>query len=284
MRRLGLATYLAVVCCVLLAAGEGARAKEQARPGGKAPATRPAAEKGFRTIFDGKTFKGWEGSMEWFRIEDGAIVGGRLDKKVPRNEFLCTKRPYGDFELRLKVKLVKPGGNAGIQIRSERIPNHHEMRGYQADVGGAWWGKLYDESRRRKVLAGPDGKARAKLVRRGEWNDYVIRCDGPRIQLWLNGKKTVDYVEKDAKVLKTELARRGLIGLQIHGGPANEAWYKDIRIKELKAPATKPAKAAAAGPAGKRGQDPFLAVRPRELSAGALPDAGGRLPPTKKGS
>jgi hypothetical protein len=240
MRRLDLRRALAVAGCLLLAAGEGAGGEKRGRPA----ASRPAAEKGFRAIFDGKTFKGWEGSTEWFRIEDGAIVGGHLDKRVPRNEFLCTKRKYGDFELRLKVKLAKKGGNAGIQIRSERIPNHHEMRGYQADVGGNWWGKLYDESRRRKVLAGPDAKTQAKLVKFEEWNDYVIRCQGPRIQLWLNGKKTVDYVEKDPKVLKTELARRGLIGLQIHGGPANEAWYKDIRIKELKAPSTKPARPA----------------------------------------
>ena len=208
------------------------------------PASAPAGEKGFRTIFDGKTLKGWEGSRQWFRVQDGAIVGGSLDKKVPRNEFLCTTRKYADFELRLKVKLAKKGGNAGIQIRSERIPNHHEMRGYQADVGGNWWGKLYDESRRRKVLAGPNAKRQAGLVKFERFNDYVIRCQGPRIQLWLNGRKTVDYLEKDPKVLKTPLARTGLIGLQIHGGPANEAWYKDIRIKELKAPATKPASSA----------------------------------------
>jgi len=242
MRRLDLRGSLAVAGCLLLAAGGNVLAEKKAPPA----ASRPAAEKGFRAIFDGKTFRGWEGNMEWFRIEDGAIVAGHLDRRVPRNEFLCTRKKYGDFELRLKVKLAKKGGNAGIQIRSERIPNHHEMRGYQADVGGNWWGKLYDESRRRKVLAGPDAKTQAKLVKFEEWNDYVIRCRGPRIQLWLNGKRTVDYVEKDPKVLKTELAGRGLIGLQIHGGPANEARYKDVRIKELKGPGTKPAR-----PAGK---------------------------------
>ena len=215
-------------------------AARPAKPAATAPAKKPGLEAGFKRIFDGKTLKGWEGSRKSFRIEGGAIVGGSLKEKVPRNEFLCTTRKYGDFELRLKVKLAKPGGNAGIQIRSERIPNHHEMRGYQADVGGNWWGKLYDESRRRRVLAGPAGKLQAKLVKRADWNDYVIRCEGPRIQLWLNGKKTVDYVEKDPKVLKTPLARTGLIGLQIHGGPANEAWYTDIRIKELKPPGSAP--------------------------------------------
>jgi len=208
-------------------------AAEDAKP---PAATQPVeVEKGFTSIFDGKTFDGWEGNLKCFRIADGAIVGGTLTEKVARNEFLCTKRKYGDFELRLKVKLVKPGGNAGIQIRSERVPNHWEMRGYQADVGGQWWGKLYDESRRRKVLAAPDAKVQATLVKPGDWNDYVIRCEGLRIQLWLNGKRTVDYTEADPAVLKTDLAKAGLIGLQIHGGPANEAHYKDLRIRELKA-------------------------------------------------
>ena len=59
-----------------------------------------------------------------FRIQDGAIVGGPLERRVARNEFLCTTKTYGDFELRLKVKLLgREGANAGIQFRTRRIPN-----------------------------------------------------------------------------------------------------------------------------------------------------------------
>ncbi len=54
---------------------------------------------------------------------------------MPRNEFLCTKKTYGNFELRLEAKLVGKGDNAGIQFRTRRIPNHHEVSGYQADMG-----------------------------------------------------------------------------------------------------------------------------------------------------
>lgn len=179
-------------------------------------------------LFDGRTFQGWEGNLSAFRIEDGAIVAGSLKDRVPRNEFLCTTRSYGNFELRLKFKVLGQGANAGVQIRSQRIPNHHEMIGYQADLGDGWWGCLYDESRRRKVLAGPAKADRAKPIKPGEWNEYVIRCEGSRIQLWINGQPTVDYTEADASIPQT-----GLIGLQIHGGPASEAWYKDITIREL---------------------------------------------------
>jgi hypothetical protein len=187
-----------------------------------------ADEEGFTPLFDGKSLAGWEGNLEMFRIEDGAIVGGNLKSRIPRNEFLCTTNDFGDFELRLKFKVLGKGANAGVQFRSRRIPNHHEVRGYQADLGDGWWGSLYDESRRNKILAAADKAAIAKVLKRDDWNDYTIRCQGGRIQLWINGAQTVDYTEPDEKI-----ERAGLVGLQIHGGPPSEAWYKDIRIRKL---------------------------------------------------
>jgi hypothetical protein len=181
-------------------------------------------------LFDGKTFGGWEGNLAHFRIESGAIVGGTLSAPIARNEFLCTTREYTDFELRLRVKLL--GGdqaNAGVQFRTARIPDHHEVIGYQADMGVGWWGALYDESRRKRVLKGPDPATMKDVVKAGEWNDYTIRADGPRVQLSINGVQTVDYVEADPSV-----AARGVICVQIHSGPASEAWYRDITLTELK--------------------------------------------------
>lgn len=189
----------------------------------------PAAEKEV-SLFDGKTFEGWEGPLTAFRIEDGAIVGGSLKERVPRNEFLTAKKEYRDFELRLKFKLLGKGVNAGIQIRSRRIPNNNEMIGYQADLGDGYWGCLYDESRRNKVLAKANAAEVAKVLRVEDWNDYVIRCVGKRITLSINGTQTIDYTEPDEKIEQT-----GFIGLQIHGGGPTEAWYKDITIKELPA-------------------------------------------------
>lgn len=190
-----------------------------------------ADEEGFVKLFDGKTFKGWEGNLDIFRIEDQAIVGGTLEKRIPHNEFLCTKKEYGDFELRLKAKLAGQGNNAGIQFRSKRMPNHHEVIGYQCDMGGQptqnIWGALYDESRRRKFLAVGDQDGVKKAFKPDAWNEFVIRCQGNRIQIWLNGFQTVDYIEKE------DVAAKGIIGLQIHGGKPAEASYRDIRIKVL---------------------------------------------------
>ena len=186
------------------------------------------------SLFDGKTFAGWEGNLDMFRIEDGAIVAGTLEKEIPFNVFLCTTKEYRNFELRLEAKLTGEDANAGIQFRSRRIPNDNEVSGYQADMGGesgeysTVWGSLYDESRRNTMLAIADEVELTKVLRPDGWNEYVIRCEGNRIQLWINGYQTVDYTEQDE-----EIPSAGIIGLQIHGGPPSEAWYKNIRIEEL---------------------------------------------------
>ena len=183
------------------------------------------------SLFDGKTLKGWEGDTKTtWRVEGGAIVAGSLEKTVPKNEFLCTSETPGDFELRLKYKLEGTEGfvNGGVQIRSRRIPNHHEMIGYQADLGKGFDGALYDESRRNKVLAGPDKETLARILKPGDWNDYRIRCEGSRIQLWLNGTRTVDYTEPDATI-----PRDGIIGLQIHGGCKAVVRFREITLERL---------------------------------------------------
>jgi hypothetical protein len=183
------------------------------------------------SLFDGKTFEGWEGDTEkTWRIVDGAFVGGSLAEKVPHNEFLATKKSYKNFDLRLKFKLVGTEGfvNGGVQFRSQRIPNHFEMIGYQADEGEGYFGSLYDESRRRKALVTPDKELIDKTVKKGEWNEYRIRCEGRHIQLWINGVQTADYTEADESIDQS-----GYIGLQVHGNGKTEAWYKDITIEEL---------------------------------------------------
>jgi Domain of Unknown Function (DUF1080) len=185
------------------------------------------------SLFDGKTFTGWEGdTTRTWRIQDACIVGGSLTERVPHNEFLASRKTYRDFELTLKFKLTGSEGfvNSGVQIRSVRIEKPaNEMSGYQADIGDPqWWGCLYDESRRKKVLAKSDMTALEPVLKRQDWNDYRIRCEGARIRIWLNGVPTVDYTETEEGI-----AREGLIALQIHGGAKAEAWFKEIEIQEL---------------------------------------------------
>src|SRR5262245_39358113 len=183
-------------------------------------------------LFDGKTFQGWEGdTQKTWRIQDGALVGGSLTETVPRNDFLVTTRPYGNFILKLKFKLAGTEGfiNGGVQFRSQRLKDPaHEMTGYQADLGAKYWGSLYDESRRNKTLVQADEALIAKVLKPNDWNDYEVRAEGPRIRILLNGQQTVDYTEPDASIPQT-----GFIGLQIHGGGKAQVSYKDLTIVVL---------------------------------------------------
>jgi len=186
-------------------------------------------------IFNGKTFDGWEfrNNEQWFRIEDGAIVGGTLEEPIPRNEFIVSKKEYGDFTLRIECKAIGKGCNGGVQFRSFRHPTDsgspNEMLGYQADMtdDAAYWGALYDESRRNRFLVTPPRELVDPIFRPNDWNEYEIVCKSNNIKLFLNGTLTVDYTETDV-----DIPARGFIGLQIHGGAPSETWYRNIRIEE----------------------------------------------------
>jgi len=183
-------------------------------------------------IFDGRTSGGWDGDFaKTWKIRDGAFVGGSLETTVPQNEFVATTAQYTNFVLRLQFKLLGSEGfvNAGVQVRSQRVPNHHEMIGYQVDIGDpTWWGSIYDESRRNKVLAQSNMDAVNKILRRGDWNQYEIRCEGNRVRAYINGLMTVDYTEPDATI-----PQFGRIGMQVHGGGKAEVHYRDIQLLAL---------------------------------------------------
>ena len=57
----------------------------------------------------------------------------------------------------------------------------------------------------------------------------MIRAQGTRITLLLNGKQTVDYEEKEAGI-----AASGFLALQVHSGPGIEVWFRNVRIRELR--------------------------------------------------
>ena len=194
-------------------------------------------------IFNGRNFDGWEANsehaLEHFRVENGAIIGGNLQDNLDHNQFLRTTKTYGNFELHLKYKIVASHNtyNGGVQFRSVPYPGAdkpYEMVGYQADIISYRQGALYDESRRDTFLAMTLSTER--LQKPDDWNDMVIRCDGPRVRIWLNGVKTTDYIEpytQEPFEGVGAIAQDGYIAVQIHEGPSAEVWYKDIYIQEL---------------------------------------------------
>ena len=196
-----------------------------------AHAAAPTPAENAVSLFDGKTLAGWEGNTDLWRVQDGAITGGSLTQTIKENDFLCATSSSTNFILRLKFKLTGSEGfiNSGVQIRSQRVPNSSEVAGYQCDLGDPdWWGAIYDEARRNKVLFPTDMIAVNTVLKRGDWNDYVIRAVGPRITVWLNNIQTADYYEEDPNI-----ADSGVIAIQAHGGGKPLIQVKDISIEHL---------------------------------------------------
>lgn len=194
-------------------------------------ASAEAADKtdpGFQSLFNGKDLAGWEGDLKLWKVRAGIIVAD--SPGIRRNEFLCTKKTYGDFELRLEFRMKDGKGNSGVQFRSKRVGKAGAVEGYQADLGNGFWGCLYDEHRRRKTLVKAPKTLDAVLKKSG-WNNYSIRAVGDHITMKINGLTTVDYKEPDAKI-----ARTGLIALQVHSGPAMRMEFRNIRIQSIRNP------------------------------------------------
>lgn len=167
-------------------------------------------------------------TKELWSVENRMIVG--RSPGIKYNEFLRTRKAYGDFHFRCEFKMTDPTGkaNSGIQFRSaETVPPSHEVVGYQADMGQQYWGCLYDESRRKRVLAQASEAALKKLDKAG-WNTYEIEAKGPRIVLRLNGVMSVDYTETELGI-----PRSGFIALQLHSGPPLEMRWRHLAIREL---------------------------------------------------
>ncbi len=200
------------------------------------------------SLFDGKTLDGWEGEPKLWRVEEGCLTGGNGMDTIKRNEFLASTKDYGDFIVRFQIKLTGKEGfvNSGFQIRSQRVPNNSEMAGYQCDYGEPnWYGAVYDESRRNKVMAPSDMAALRPALKLQDWNDYVIRAQGPRITTWINGVQGCDYTEADPAIPRT-----GKFGIQIHGGGKTLVQVRNITIEELAPP--KPGEIFEGAPAPKK--------------------------------
>ncbi|GAB2768910.1 DUF1080 domain-containing protein [Rhabdobacter roseus] len=185
------------------------------------------------SLFDGKTLNGWKTvdpahAKLWF-VADSTIKSGDGINKIPANTYLHTTKEYENFEFRCLFRLsgdAKTGMiNSGIQYRS--VLEKGTILGYQADIGTGYWGDIYDEHRRGKLVGG-DLSTLRHLLKEDGWNSYIVRCQGNLHELYINGVKTCEYVEKDPAT-----PRRGVIAVQIHSGGVAQVEFRDLTITEF---------------------------------------------------
>ncbi|HXT58358.1 MAG TPA: family 16 glycoside hydrolase, partial [Pirellulales bacterium] len=178
-----------------------------------------AAAENVANFFNGRDLAGWQGDGELWSVEEGQIVG--RTRGLARNEFLRSDLAAGDFRLTLEVKLVKNEGNSGVQFRSESLPEG-EVKGYQADIGAGWWGKLYEEHGR-GLLWDRSGEGHVRL---GEWNAYEIVAVGDKLLTSINGQPCVELDDPGG-------AKRGIFAFQLHSGGATEVRFRNLKLELL---------------------------------------------------
>ena len=185
------------------------------------------------SLFDGTTLNGWKTvkaeNQKLWSVKDGAIVAGDGINKIPENTYLHTIKEYKNFEFRCLFKLTGDEStgmiNSGIQYRS--VLERGTSVGYQADIGNGYWGDIYDEHRREK-LVGADLNTLNYVLRKNDWNSYTIRCIGDHHEIYINGVKTADYTEMDKSI-----SSKGVIAVQIHSGGKAQVAFRNLVIEEL---------------------------------------------------
>lgn len=225
-------------------------------------------EKGYVSIFDGKSLKGWDGDPKYWRVENGNLVGEITPETLLKtNSFIIWKGGEpADFELKGSVKIAT-AGNSGINYRSEQLTDvPFALKGYQADIDGKnnYTGQNYEERKRttlayrgqkttikpytgentpEAVRAGVKGNAWTglevtgslgssdslkTLIKSEDWNEFHIIAKGNRLQHYINGVLMSDVTDNDTVNGK----KSGLLGVQVHVGPPMKVEYKDLRIKQ----------------------------------------------------
>jgi len=172
----------------------------------KSPAQVPmlATKDNLDLFFNGKNLDGWSGPKGNWKVDNGELIGA--SPALKKNEWLVAPLAVGDFRLVVEVKLAPNTGNSGIQFRSSAEPNG-EVKGYQADIGVGWWGKLYEEHGRALLWK----ENSDQHVKKDDWNTYEIVAVGSHIKTAINGQTCVDMED-------TAGARQGIIAFQLHSG------------------------------------------------------------------
>lgn len=227
------------------------------------------SEKGFKSIFDGKTLKGWSGDTKYWRVENGNLVGEITPETVLKtNSFLTWEGGQpADFEFKAEFNITEKG-NSGVNYRSVVFPDvPNALKGYQADIDGGnrYTGQNYEE-RGRTTLAyrgqiteiNPQSgsmtpeQVRAKVAKNAwtelkvtgslgenealkanikaqDWNEIRIVAKGNRLQHYVNGILMSDVTDNDSVNGKS----KGFLGVQVHVGPPMKVQYRNLRIKNL---------------------------------------------------
>ena len=228
-------------------------AQQGPSPGARhGPAVPPLEESGFQQIFDGKSLNGWDCDPDFWRVENGVMIGETSADHQPKQNIFCIWKDGSpaDFDLKMQYKLTGQTGNSGVQYRSVELPDVAKwvMKGYQADIDGQqmFTGQVYEErgrgflALRGQIAYVPNGKKAGAigstgdgdelkaLIKNDDWNELNIIARGNTLVQLINGRVMSMLIDDDKAGRKMD----GEIGIQLHvTKAAMKIESRDIRIK-----------------------------------------------------
>ncbi|HAY78964.1 MAG TPA: DUF1080 domain-containing protein [Planctomycetaceae bacterium] len=187
-----------------------------------------AEDKGWVSLFDGKSLKGWKASenkSSW-KVEDGKMVCFG-----PRSHlfYVGDDKPFVNFEFKCDV-MTTPGSNAGIYFHTKYQETGWPKYGYECQVN-----VTHGDPKKSSSLYAVKNVADPG-IKDDEWYTQHIIVKGRRIILKINDTVMVDYEEpKDKTAESKNFERRldqGTFAFQAHD-PKSKVYFKNVMVKRL---------------------------------------------------
>lgn len=198
---------------------------ESQKPGGSSPAIAAVEymapplspgeiQQGWISLFDGKSLFGWDvPTVSNWHVDEDAIVVDSGEKSL-----LLTPYDLDDFELRCDFHL-SAGGNSGLFLRTALNATNPATDTYELNICDS------HPTHKTGSLVARHIAENVPAVE-GAWHSFRVLCEGPRIQVWLDGQQIVDFTDNSDAVRLT-----GRLGLQMNQG---RAAYRNVCIRPLR--------------------------------------------------
>ena len=189
---------------------------------------------GWTDLLNQNDLIGWEGDKSYWSITNG-ILSSRVET-LEKPAYLLTEMEYSNFELRLQFRLMNEGGS-GVQYRTVRNASGEQplVTGHQVEIGFVTHsgenaknvvGDVFGTGMIQSEIAVAQPVQRTainEVYRHRDWNQLVIRCDGPREVIELNGVTT-------SEIYNVKAPKSGRIGFQLFDAKVPQIEFRNVWI------------------------------------------------------
>jgi hypothetical protein len=193
-----------------------------------------ADERGWISLFDGRSLDGWKPAaredVRTFSVQDGAIVA-----HGPRNHLFYVGPVYfadfRDFELKVDVK-TEPSSNGGVYFHTQYRDRGWPDKGFEVQVCN----DSYRRDRRKTGSLYKMQDVNPSPARDGQWFTMHVVVQGKHVAVYVNDKQVVDWTEPDRPRPPWGMSGRvldsGTFALQGHDA-GSTVCYKNIGVRPL---------------------------------------------------